>query len=132
MKRMLFLLFLELCLPISVTAKRLSVKLNKCTDGDTAYFNAQNEVLKVRFLAIDTPKIKHPTKRTEPYGKAASNYTCETLLKENSIILESDLNASKDKYDRFLYWIFVNDELLQEQLLNRKTRTVRNMERTLT
>ena len=56
------------------------VTLEECVDGDTARFRtSSNEVIKARFLAVDTPETVHPTKGVEPFGKDASNYTCTTL-----------------------------------------------------
>ena len=77
MKKYLFVLITLFIFPISVFAKE-EVTLAKCVDGDTANFNLNGEVIKARFLAIDTPES---TKEKEPYGKEASNYTCETLTK---------------------------------------------------
>lgn len=119
MKKLLFLLFLAICIPTFVSAKEIKVTLNKCVDGDTAYFNHQDKIMKVRFLAIDTPETKHPTKQVENYGSEASSYTCKRLTTANSIILKSDSNASKDKYGRYLFWVFTDGDLLQEQLVNK-------------
>ena len=79
-------------------------------DGDTTHFNVPASVidsglLKARYLAINTPES---TGQIEPWGKKASNYTKETLMKATSIILESD----SDKWDpdstgdRYLVWVW--------------------------
>ena len=52
--------------------KRFEVTLDKCVDGDTAWFNVDGKKTKVRFLYIDTPES---TNEIEPYGKEASEYT---------------------------------------------------------
>ena len=76
--------------------------------------------VKVRFLAIDTPETKHPTKGEEPYGKEAKNFTCRKLKKAKKIELEFDKNSDKkDKYDRYLAWVFYDDHLLQSELVKR-------------
>lgn len=101
-----------------VNAQDQEIKLSKCVDGDTATFTVDNKKTKVRFLAIDTPETKHPTKGEEPFGKEASNYTCNELKKAKKIKLEYDPNSDKtDKYDRTLAWVFVDDELLQGKLI---------------
>ena len=90
----------------------------KCVDGDTATFSYNNEEIKVRFLAVDTPETKHPQKGTEPFGPEASEYTCSRLTEANKIELEFDLNSTiTDKYSRHLSWIFVDDYLLQDLLI---------------
>ena len=78
----------------SITAKQ-EVTVQNFVDGDTVHFNVptnvmEGGVLKARFLAVNTPES---TGKIEEYGKAASNFTKETLKKATSIILESDTNT---------------------------------------
>ena len=87
-------------------------------DGDTAKFVIDGKATTVRFLGIDTPKTVHPSKQAEPYGKEASEFTKNALKNANKIILEFDETAKeKDKYGRLLTWVWVDDTLLQEQLV---------------
>lgn len=79
------------------TGERFEVTLDRCVDGDTAWFNVDGESTKVRFLYIDTPES---TKEIEPYGKEASDYTKTQLT--NAAKIELELN--------------VDGELLQEQI----------------
>lgn len=98
-----------------LASDKYTVTLNKCVDGDTAYFNLNKEVIKTRFLAIDTPES---TNEIEEYGKEASNFTCNELTNADKIEIEYDENSTKtDKYNRDLVWVWVDDELLQETLL---------------
>ena len=107
-------------LNISVYAEQKEVTLKKCVDGDTARFIMNGKEIKARFLAIDTPESVHPTIEDEAFGKEASEYTCDLLTKAKEIILEYDPKSSKtDKYDRHLVWVFVDDVLLQEQLISK-------------
>lgn len=109
MKKFILIIFI-LFFNINVNAKEI-VTLNKCVDGDTAWFNLNNEKIKARFLAIDTPES---TNRIDPYGKEASEFTCNLLKSAKKIEIEYDDNSDKfDKYDRHLVWVFVDDELLQ-------------------
>ena len=95
--------------------ERKTVELNKCVDGDTAWFYLNDEKIKVRFLAIDTPES---TNTIEEYGKEASQYTCSELTNASLIEIEYDDNSNKqDKYNRHLVWIFVDGKLLQEKLV---------------
>ena len=96
------------------TGERFEVTLDRCVDGDTAWFNVDGESTKVRFLYIDTPES---TKEIEPYGKEASDYTKTQLTNAAKIELELNVDGdSKDKYGRLLAWVFVDGELLQEQI----------------
>lgn len=102
----------------SSVSEKSSVTLEKCVDGDTATFNIDGESVKVRFLAIDTPESVHPYKDVEEYGKDAGEYTCKLLTEANQIEIEYEESMStEDKYGRKLAWIWVDDELLQESLI---------------
>lgn len=107
------LLFLLLIIPLSVNAStKEKVTLNKCVDGDTAWVYLNNESIKLRFLAIDTPES---TTTVEEFGKEASEFVCNYLTNASKIEIEYDDESDKlDKYDRHLVWIFVDDELLQD------------------
>lgn len=115
-KKIIFITMIFLFSICNVYAeKKILVTLNKCVDGDTAYFNYKGEVLKTRFLAIDTPEISD---EVEPYGKEASDYTCNELKNAIQILLEYDDNSNKlDKYNRHLVWVFVDDTLLQSKII---------------
>lgn len=105
---------------IGIKAKTIEVKFSDCVDGDTAKFVYKEEVITARFLAIDTPETKHPTKGIEPYGEEASEYTCNKLKGGKSIKLEYDDDSDKlDKYNRHLVWVFVDDSLLQKELVSK-------------
>lgn len=96
-------------------SEKIEVILSKCVDGDTAWFILDGEEIKARFLAIDTPES---TNKIEPFGKEASNYTCNLLNNATKIEIEYDENSDKlDKYDRHLVWVFVDDELLQNLII---------------
>ena len=113
MKKIILLILL--LIPITVYAKE-EVSLVKCVDGDTAIFKINNKEEKVRFLAIDTPEI---TTNVEFYGNEAKEYTCNRLTNATKIELEYDPKASKDKYDRLLAWIYVDNILLQKEIVEK-------------
>ena len=115
MKRLVFIVLL--LFPLFVFAKE-QVEFSKCVDGDTFKIVMDNEIKTVRMLAIDTPESVHPTKEVEKYGKESSKYTCDLLTNAKKIELEYDNNSDKkDKYDRVLAWIWVDDILLQDELV---------------
>ena len=108
-----------LVLPIIVFANtKEKVKFIKCVDGDTAKFERNNKVFTLRFLAVNTPETKSPKKGVEFYGKEASKYTCDRLEKAKTIEIEYDKNSDKsDRYGRKLGWVFLDDKLLQKDLV---------------
>lgn len=96
----------------------IEVKYSEAVDGDTAKFETNGEIITVRFLAIDTPESVHPTKEVQAFGIEASDFTKEKLKNAKKIELEFDNNSDKtDKYDRYLAWIWVDGELLQDLLI---------------
>ena len=119
-KALLFILLLILTVNVKANyAKgKNKVTLKSCVDGDTANFIYQNQTIKVRFLAIDSPELEHEEQEEEPYAMEARNYTCNKLKNAQKIYIEFDEKSDiKDKYDRYLAWVFVDDELLQEKIV---------------
>ena len=105
---------------VPISAKTIEVKFSDCVDGDTAKFIYKKEEITARFLAIDTPETVHPNKEEEPYGKEASEYTCNKIKNAEVIELEYDEDSDElDKYNRHLVWVFVDGELLQKKLVSK-------------
>ena len=118
MRRFLIFLFLFFSVIGNVDAlEKEEVLFDSCVDGDTAKFIIDDEVKSVRFLAIDTPETVHPTKGEQPYGKEASDFTCNSLKKAKKIVLEYEEGNKIDKYDRILAWVWIDDVLLQDELI---------------
>ena len=104
----------------NVYAERKEVTFESCVDGDTIKVLIDGKKTTVRFLAVDTPETKHPKKGVEPYGKEASDYTCNRVKNAKKLEIEYDSGSSKtDKYERALGWIFVDDSLLQKELIQK-------------
>ena len=95
------------------------VTLSKLVDGDTAHFQVNGEDITVRFLAIDTPETVKPGVPVQPFGKEASEFTSQALKNAKEIRLEYEESNRIDKYERILAYVFVDDQLLQEQPFNK-------------
>lgn len=87
-------------------------------DGDTTIIQFGSRKETVRFLGVDTPETKHPTKPVECWGKEASLHTQHLLPKGTSVFVFRDEEA-RDKYGRFLAYVyrssdnvFINNELV--------------------
>ena len=94
------------------------VKFSKCSDGDTAHFIINDEIKKVRFLAIDAPELAKNGKSADLFANEASEYTCNALKKAKNIYLEYDGNSDReDKYGRVLAFVHTDEELLQAKLV---------------
>ena len=97
---------------------KIKVESVETVDGDTAKFKMDGEQVTVRSLGINTKETVHPEIGEETWGKEASNFTKEKLENATKVELEFDKEADKkDKYDRYLAWIWVDDELLQNLLV---------------
>lgn len=121
----------DLKLDMSSDTLKQEVTVKSYIDGDTTHFYFPGSqftegVMKARYLSVNTPES---TGKIEEWGKAASNFTKETLKKATSIIVESDdskWNADSTG-DRYLVWVWyktddssdyrnLNLELLQQGL----------------
>ena len=94
----------------SVSVKQIVKGVHAYIDGDTTHFDVKelvngSNVVKARYLAVNTPES---TGKIEEWGKAASTFTKETLLKATSIMIESDTkNWDVDSTgERCLLWIW--------------------------
>ena len=77
---MIIILLEVLIIPLKVEARSdtITVTLNKCVDGDTAWFNYKEDIIKVRFLAVNTMELKSNNK----YADIAKEFTCDELTKK--------------------------------------------------
>lgn len=118
MKRVVIIFFILIIFPLTVNAERKEIEFDSCVDGDTIKAKIDGEVSTIRFLAVDTPETVHPEKKAEPYGKEASNYTCNRVKNAKKLEIEYDPGSDKlDKYKRTLGWIYVDGSLLQKELI---------------
>jgi micrococcal nuclease len=90
--------------------------LVRCVDGDTAIFTEGGENFSVRFLGINTPES---TAKFEPWGKAASDFTCDKLTNASTIVLQADPASGRlDSYGtRYLAWVWYDGRLLNLELV---------------
>ncbi len=88
----------------------------KVVDGDTIHVVVGGRREKVRYIGVDTPETKHPTKGVQCYGKKASEFN-ERLVGGERVRLVRDVEE-RDRYGRLLAYVyrvrdglFVNAEL---------------------
>ncbi|MBE4910535.1 thermonuclease family protein [Bacillus luteolus] len=96
---------------------KIEVELDHGIDGDTVsvFYNGKEE--SVRFLLIDTPETSHPRLGKQPFGQEAKEFTNRLIQQANTIELEFDIGANRDKYGRLLAYVYVDGKMLQEELL---------------
>ncbi len=66
--------------------------------------------MKVRYIGINTPETKHPTKGVERYGKEASEAN-RKLVDGNTVSLKFDVEQ-RDRYGRLLAYVYLEDGTL--------------------
>src|SRR5688572_30604904 len=90
----------------------------KVVDGDTIHVQVGATREKVRYIGIDTPETKHPTKGVECYGQNASRFNAR-LVDGEQVRLVRDVEE-RDRYGRLLAYVyrvrdglFVNADLIR-------------------
>jgi micrococcal nuclease len=88
----------------------------KVVDGDTIHVVVAGRRETVRYIGVDTPETKHPTKGVQCYGRAASAFNAR-LVGGEQVRLVRDVEE-RDRYGRLLAYVyrardglFVNAEL---------------------
>lgn len=91
----------------------MEAEVTSITDGDTFRIRTDDgNTEKVRMLLIDTPEMGN---KPEPYALEARDFTTE-LLKGQTVQLEFD-ESQRDQYGRLLAYVYVNEQMVNELLL---------------
>ncbi|MGH7317649.1 MAG: thermonuclease family protein, partial [Candidatus Rokuibacteriota bacterium] len=77
----------------------------RVVDGDTVHVRLGGAVEKVRYIGIDTPETRHPTRGEELGGRAATEVNGR-LVGDRVVRLESDVQL-RDRYGRRLAYVWV-------------------------
>lgn len=105
--------------------KRFTVDYLKAYDGDTIQATVNGKQQKIRLLMIDTPEMRHKEHGIQPYAQDAMDYTVQLMESAKKIEAVYDVGPETDHYDRLLAYVFVDDVLLQESLLEKGLAAVR-------
>jgi micrococcal nuclease len=71
---------------------------------------------RVRLLQIDTPETVQPGHPVEAWGPEASAFTRKFLASSDQLELRLD-RRRKDRYGRFLAYVYVEERMLNEELV---------------
>lgn len=88
------------------------VVVQRVVDGDTIVLVDGRTV---RYIGIDTPETKHPTKGVQCFGPEASSKNSQLVLGK-TIQLEKDVSET-DRYGRLLRYVWLEGRLINEQLV---------------
>lgn len=81
-------------------------------DGDTITLADKR---KLRYIGIDTPETKHPTKGVQCFGLEASKKNRE-LVEGKTIRMQKDVSET-DRYGRLLRYVWVGDVFVNDSLV---------------
>lgn len=91
--------------------------IERVIDGDTFTAKIGWHEITVRMLGIDTPETVDPRKPVQCFGKEASDQT-KNLLNGKAVQLKFNPNREKkDKYGRYLAYVYAGDLFVNEFLL---------------
>jgi endonuclease YncB( thermonuclease family) len=107
-----------------------TVTVERIVDGDTIRIDpAVDGIDEVRLIGIDTPETKDPDCDVQPYGPEASIFTREQLQGEE-VDLEFDEDR-EDRYERLLAYVYLDDDMFHETLLEEGYAQVYTVPRTI-
>jgi len=94
----------------------------RAVDGDTLVVRRQASAgqgrvreIRVRLLGVDCPESVKPDHPVEPWGREAADFT-EKFVAGRAVRLRFD-KRRLDPYDRYLAYVFVDDRMLNEELV---------------
>ncbi len=94
--------------PVTSQADSVLVRVVRVIDGDTIQVCCVfGDRVKVRYIGINTPETKHPTKGVERFGKEAAEAN-RKLVDEKRVSLEFDVQQ-RDRYGRLLAYVYLKD-----------------------
>jgi len=83
--------------------------------GDTIDVQLDGRTVRVRYLGINTPETKHPTRGVEPFGPEADAAN-RRLVEGKTVRLELDVQP-RDRYQRLLAYVYVGDLMVNAELV---------------
>jgi micrococcal nuclease len=82
-------------------------------DGDTVKVDIGGEIETVRLVGMDTPEIANPYNPREDYfGPEAARYAKQLLEKQSVYLIPDPMQSNRDKYNRLLRYVFLEDGTL--------------------
>ena len=128
-KYTILIMLLTLLLPIKTFAneeekeptqevKSDVVTLSNCVDSESARFILGVGEIKVKYIGIQLEEKVIDDESDEINGSFVSEYVCNSLKNAKQIKIQYEPKIEKeDKYGRIQAWVFVDDVLLQEDLI---------------
>lgn len=97
-------------------------RVERVVDGDTLVLVGG---ARVRLIGADTPETVKPNHPVEPFGPEATEFTKRFVSDAaGQVRLQMD-KERKDRFDRFLAYVFSGDRMLNEELIRAGLATAR-------
>ena len=97
-------------------------EVERIVDGDTLILVGG---ARVRLIGADTPETVKPNHPVEPFGPEATNFTEQFVAEAGGrISLQMD-RERKDRFERFLAYVFAGNRMLNEELIRNGLATAR-------
>ena len=93
----------------------VSARVVRVVDGDTIEVSIGGREDDVRYIGVDTPETVKPGEPVQCFGPEASEFNHD-LVEGRTVELEFDREL-RDAYDRLLAYVFVGDEMVNEELV---------------
>jgi micrococcal nuclease len=82
-------------------------------DGDTIKVDIGEKIETVRLIGMDTPEIAGPYNPQDDYfGPEAAQYAKQLLENQSVYLIPDPMQSNRDKYDRLLRYVFLEDGTL--------------------
>ena len=85
-------------------------------DGDTILVDLDGERYRVRYIGVDTPETHHPTDGADYWGFEASEANRSLVREGQTVVMQRDISET-DIYGRLLRYVFVEDVLVNAELV---------------
>ena len=95
----------------------ITARVERVIDGDTIQVRHQGKNYTVRFIGVDTPETKHPTKAVQYFGREASAFT-KAALEGKTVLLQKDRTGDTvDRYGRWLRYVLLDGDNFNARLI---------------
>jgi micrococcal nuclease len=97
------------------TATDLAGTVVAVVDGDSIHVRVEGRIEKIRYIGVNTPEVRHPTKGEEPGGREAAAVN-RRLVEGKQVRLELDVQR-RDQYGRLLAYVWVDALMVNAELV---------------
>lgn len=94
----------------------LTGRVVRSVDGDTIHVDVGGRVEKVRYIGINAPEVRHPTRGEEPGGREAAALN-RRLVAGRAVRLEPDTQL-RDRHGRMLAYVWVRRDGGDDLMVN--------------